>query len=42
MIISNVFMYEMYLSKSFLRVDVFEIFKPNSRKMENTIELNQN
>ena len=32
----------MYSSKSFLRVNVFEIFKSNSRKIENSIELNRN
>ena len=32
----------MYSSKSFLRVDVFEIFESNSRKIENSIKSNQN
>ena len=32
----------MYSSKSFLRINVFEIFKSNSRKTENSIELNRN
>ena len=32
----------MYSSKSFLRIDVFEIFESNSRKIENSIKSNQN
>ena len=32
----------MYSSKSFLRVNVFEIFKSNSQKIENSIKLNRN
>ena len=33
---------KMYSSKSFLRVIVFEIFKSNSRKIENSAESNRN
>ena len=32
----------MYSLKSFLRISVFEIFKSNSRKIENSIKSNRN